>query len=657
MSRVCTGLVLLVWLTVSPFSAAAGEAEEWAHQKDIRKCPKCSAAYDATPHPLDYRQCPKCQAALGKALAYLKKNFKPQMFGLILDSFFGGFAFMMDSSESHEKELAVCAKNCRDLIKPAPDGNFASPTVVGEEWCSWKKSMAMFFLTEYSLRYGLTPENKASLQEGVAFAVKTQQKGGGWFHSGPKETQYSPDIAIIGCIYYAAFLEMKALGLDPGPILDQTRTYLESISDGKTIGYSKGWRGGMGGGGADGFITLGLLASGNADDTWGAGLAGWMKQHYTDAPHGHANGELHYFALGTGLHRLGHEHYAKFATCHVHRLIDIQREDGGIPAMSHDITSETEFLQKQKTDTSLQSSFPATAVFACLLLMERPGAFSPLPSKPVGAMNNKDAFKAGTEALAKNDYAKAFKYFAMVLPRGDAGELVPQAREQMVKIEAAAKQKLEELKPKETALAQRPKDKANVKEDLVAYAGVISAYEKFQKDFEGTATAQEARKLCEPLRKAVADMRMRLAFGGGGAASAASPASASTPGKLKAPDSRKEWDGRLKSRVKAVIAAGTKPRFDFAALKTRMAVKSLGDDDGLKVQLDNGGQLDLKWTQLQPADLRSLALELAASPGSPADHALAAFYLLCGQETAKAEDHLIKAGPEADRVRAAFEAN
>src|SRR5260221_10371394 len=105
----------------------------------------------------------------------------------------------------------------------------------------------------------------------------------------------------------------------------------------------------MGGGGADGFITLGLLGSGNGDDKWDAGLTNWMKLNYMDAGHGHANGELHYFGVGTALHRLGPDYYARFATCHIHRLIEIQREDGSVPSFNHD-GSEVDYFAKHKAD-------------------------------------------------------------------------------------------------------------------------------------------------------------------------------------------------------------------------------------------------------------------------------------------------------------------
>src|SRR5207249_290643 len=109
-----------------------------------------------------------------------------------------------------------------------------------------------------------------------------------------------------------------------------------------------------------------------------------------------------------------------------------------------------------------------------------------------------------------------------------------------------------------------------------------------------------------------------------------------------------------RERVGAVIAAGGKPRFDFKALSTRVTIVSLSANNAFKAALENGGQMDMNWSQLQAPDLRSLAIELAAAPGTPADHALAAFYLLCNKEKEKALDHLTHAGKESEAVNAAF---
>src|SRR5262249_45908298 len=157
---------------------------------------------------------------------------------------------------------------------------------------------------------------------------------------------------------------------------------------------------------------------------------------------------------------------------------------------------------------------------------------------------------------------------------GDSGELVPLAREEMQKIEVIAKQQLLGLRDKETKMMQKLGDKPDPKEELVAYADMIKEYEKYQKDFEGSVSVADAKRFCTPLQTALSNKRMRAAFSTGSTAAASAPVSA----KLKAPDTQKEWNDKVKARTKAVLAAGGKARFEFAALKTRMTIQKFTDD-------------------------------------------------------------------------------
>src|SRR6185369_16755250 len=98
MLRAGSKISVLILLAILAADGTCGSSssgnDEWPHTKDLKNCPRCKAPFDATPHPLDYRQCPKCLAALEKASGYIKKHFKPSMFGLLLDSFYGGFYFL-----------------------------------------------------------------------------------------------------------------------------------------------------------------------------------------------------------------------------------------------------------------------------------------------------------------------------------------------------------------------------------------------------------------------------------------------------------------------------------------------------------------------------------------------------------------------------------
>jgi hypothetical protein len=95
-------------------------------------------------------------------------------------------------------------------------------------------------------------------------------------------------------------------------------------------------------------------------------------------------------------------------------------------------------------------------------------------------------------------------------------------------------------------------------------------------------------------------------------------------------------------------------RFELTSLKSRILVQSMNEKGAMKVAMEQGGQMDLNWAQLEPRDHFNLALALAASDAQE-DHALAAFYLLLGQQKERGEDHLSKAGDLAVAVQKAFE--
>jgi parallel beta-helix repeat protein len=122
------------------------------------------------------------------------------------------------------------------------------------------------------------------------------------------------------------------------------------------------------------------------------------------------------------------------------------------------------------------------------------------------------------------------------------------------------------------------------------------------------------------------------------------------------PEALKEWQERLRTRTQTVVAAGRHPKFELSSLKTVVAVQTMNEKGAMKIALDQGGQMDLTWAQLEGKDFLNLALALAAPDESPEDHALAGFFLLHAREAQRAEDQLAKAGDLGAAVRAAFQA-
>lgn len=624
------------------------------------------ARNEAGVHPEDYRTCPVCKPAFDKSFGYLKSNLQKSVLNSVwyaemLGSFYGGFAFLMEGNSQKE------AKQCADHICKYFD------------WCKnhmgyegWFCSMSMLYLTEYSLRYGTTPEIAAKLEWGAKWVHKTREKEGGWFH-GPRWGQgnYALDISSVGCGYFMALEEMKVLGLQTGPALEEARDYVSKVCDGKSVAYGLWGRGGFSLG-ASGYILIGLTSTGQRDDPRVAGIGQFLRQNYRDIRKAHACGYLHHFGVAAALHRVGPEAYGPFAQYYLHEIIiPNQRPDGAIGAFPNDNSADVASAYAPMKEGS---DYVCTAVLAAMILLERPGAFSPTAVKKKDSITNKEAFGIASEAMAKGDLAKAHKYFAEVLPLGDSEELVPQAQEQVKKIEAPIRQRVKEAQDREAKEVPEAKALADAKDyrgALAAYDGVIKAYADLLKECGGIAFVDELKKPLDELKKAASQLKMNLAFSGGGrtsAAPAASPAAkdsqpAAAPaaqpvalGKLKDPELLKTWEGKLKARVLSVLKAGAKVRFEFKALKQRMTIVALDEQGTVKAALEQGGQLDMRWAQFQAADWRSLAVELAQAQDTPADHALAAFFELYLDNRQRAEPHLEKAGAEAATVKEAFAA-
>jgi hypothetical protein len=630
-----------------------------------------AAKADGPGHPGDYRTCPVCKQALEKSMGYLKGNLQKSVLSSVwyaemLGSFYGGFAFLMEGNSQKE------AKQCADHICKYFDW---AKHHMGYE--GWFCSMSMAYLTEYSLRYGATPEIKAKLEWGAKWVHKTREKEGGWFH-GPRWGQgnYALDISSVGCGYFMALEEMRVLGMETGPALDDVRDYASRVCDGRSVAYGLWGKGGFSLG-ASGYILIGLTSSGQKDDPRVAGIGGFLKEHYRDVRKAHACGYLHHFGVAAALHRVGPEAYGPFAQYYLHELIiPNQRPDGSIGSFPNDNGDPAPTAYASMKENG---DFACTAVLASMILLERPGAFSPNAVKKKDAISNKEAFRLASEALAKGDTGKAYRYFAEVLPLGDSEELVPQAQEQLKKLEAPIRERVKEAQDKEAKDIAEAKALADAKDyrgALALYDGVIKSYADLTKQYAGVPFVDDLKRPLEELKKAAAPLKTSLVFSSGGKTSStpaskaaadntpanapATPATAIAPqpalGKLKDPELLKVWEGKLKTRVQSVLKTGGKPRFDFKALKQRMLVVAMDDQGAMKAGLEQGGQMDLRWAQLQPADWHSLAINLAQAQDTPADHALAAFFDLYHDRKEQAEQHLDKAGPDAAAVKDAFAA-
>ena len=418
----------------------------------------------APTHTPDFRKCKKCGPALAKAMAYLKANFENPKTKRVIGSMtpgymMSGFAFMMDG-EASTKELEKCVKHCCEAITNTGFNR------------NWYLGMCFFFLAEYSMKYGLTPPIEKAFKEGLKMAEEQQEKTGGWCHHLRMwaEDNYNKkgggqDLGMIDTMMFGAFMELKTLGINPGPIVDRTQKCLESISDGTGIRYGTDNNVGDAGMARASYALLGLQATGRVTHPFYSKFTKGIEQRFTHIKEGvHGFAPYHWFSVAAACHRMGPDMYRKYVDEYLDRMIASQTADGVVALEDDDVAS--------------------TAVFACTILMQKDRIFFPRSPKP-SAKTNKEEYRLGTEALAKDDFAKAFQHFEAVVPDKDSEELVPMAREKLKKITELSWERFKEAETLET---------------IGETADAIKAFQAVEKSFAGLPASVEAKQRIETLK-------------------------------------------------------------------------------------------------------------------------------------------------------------
>jgi len=338
-------------------------------------------------HTPDWRKCKICAPALAKAMAYLKANLRSDKAKRVIGSkmggyMFGGFAFMMEGESP--KELEECVRYCCGSIK---DEGFNR---------NWYLSMSMIFLAEYATKYGLTPEVEKAFAEGLKMAQKQQEETGGWCHHLRmwKEDNYNKkgggqDLGMVTAMIYGAFVEMKALGITVGPMMEKTQKNLETISDGMGVRYGTDNGVGDAAMARASWVLMALLGTNQPTHPLYAKYEKGLEQRYKKIEEGvHGFAPLHYFSVASAMHRLGPDLYARFTAEYLDRLMKTQTVEGIVPLHGEDDVA-------------------STAVFACIVMMQKPGVFRPPPKKRTAPAPAEEPKPAAPLATGEKLRAKA----------------------------------------------------------------------------------------------------------------------------------------------------------------------------------------------------------------------------------------------------------
>jgi hypothetical protein len=234
--------------------------------------------------------------------------------------------------------------------------------------------MSMIFLAEYATRYGFTKDVEKALADGLKMAAAQQEETGGWCHhlemwkkDGYNKKGGGRDLGMITAMIYGAFLELKSMGVEVGPMMERARKNLESISDGAGVRYGTDNGVGDAAMARASWVLLGIQASGDAAHPFAAKYATALQARYRRIEEGvHGFAPLHYFSVAAAMHRQGPDAYAKFAAEYLDKLIATQTPEGVVPLHQEDDVA-------------------STAVFAAIVMMQKEGVFRPKPRKKPAA--------------------------------------------------------------------------------------------------------------------------------------------------------------------------------------------------------------------------------------------------------------------------------
>ena len=494
-------------------------------------------------HREDHRACSTCNAALARSMEYLRKNFDKQVatdgwYAGMLNSFWGGFAFLIDGNSP--KEAKVCAdRMCFYLETWAKKG-------MGYD--GWFASMSMFYLSEYCLRYGTTPEITRALEFGAKFCHKTRESEGGWFHNprwgGPN---YAIDISGVGCGYFAAVRNMERLGLETGAALADVNDYISKVCDGRSVAYGLTGRGGFALASTS-YVMIGLTSSGAGDDPRVSAIGSFLLDNVERIRNAHANGNLHHFGVAAALHRTSPEAYARFAGFYLHKyFIPNMASDGSIAPFPNDNTKPAE---EAYAELKKGGDYAATAILTSMLMMTRQGAFSPYPQRKPGLPSNQECLAKAQTLLSTGKFAAGREQLSNVLPGGGNDHLIPVAQKQRKALEDLLSARVTALR---TSLTQAdPADRDAAEPQAVAIQTTGAQAAALEKLLAGLPQAADAKAIAADARKRLT--RLRGKFGPQLAKS--TEASVSEPANTASPFAS---DPALAAGMEQVLALGKLP--------------------------------------------------------------------------------------------------
>ncbi len=557
-----------------------------------------------------WKSCDICKGFLDKAMPFIESKYPGNWYGGMLGAWPANAALMMYGKDELVKQK---------YLQSAQNYYNKAPTTFSGYW-NWFRAGNGMAVTEYALRYGLTPDFERILVDTQQEASEYIDECMAWFHH-PRRggKNYSLKQGHIASLFHACFVEMEFMGLEAEPGLSLARSsqgryaYGSSDQPGKT-----------------GLQVAALYATGWADDPFtefqrypmlngpekDRGVLSYPRANFPGYGHGYA--PWPWMGCAVSLHRIGPAEYAEWADLWVHPLISLQLADGGIPKLPNDAfptgphavgDDPMPYIELAKKEEQ-KSIYECTAVVAAIVLMTEPGAYWGLPIKPKGSTPNRKAFDAGTSALRSRDFATAYANFAIVLPPGDNLELVPQARIHMRELQI-------KLCPDRVERRKRARKIASFSAEKRA-EGEIAIYAKAAK----RSSAPWATRNTKPTAPAMPKRTVKAKYA-------------------------KAFDAKLLAKIEALAGEGKLPttRLKLSISRAPLLIRG-ADPKTLTVKLRSGAvEKNMGFRSLTDTDRAVIAMAIAKpDPNNQGLAAATAFLLECAGRPDMAKAYFERAG-------------
>lgn len=310
-----------------------------------------------------WSQCKRCRMAYAAALEHTLTRLRRASFPAKMVM---GWLLLADGRHRKDLEYVIGeAMQWRQRVGERRPNNHRR---------NWYPALAGILLAEYS-KFKPSSKTREAMQTLVDHFVFVQERTGGWYKW--KEGAYKDrldypvkDLGILNAMIFGFLCTAKVQGVNvPTEAFKRADACLNALLSSRGVSYGTGSRGGDITGARGAFALNGLLYAQNEKHRINKVYRKLLPQRIPNMDKGHHVGAFHCLGVSLGCHLLGPRVYRELCDHWLDRLIDKQKDDGGIYVGDDGDAGGEKGL--------LGSDDASTAAAALLILLQDPSRLKP----------------------------------------------------------------------------------------------------------------------------------------------------------------------------------------------------------------------------------------------------------------------------------------